>query len=201
MLNMKRAASGLALALLLVGGCALALLSRGSATTANAAAEEPAGIEAASAYGVFREQDTSPTLPGEQAQLRAMVVNPEDAALPLGRGDYSLARPVDVPEQGTRAWVLPSGERVCTVIVRAGAWGAGCVTAGQVDAGEGQTVLAKRSGDAVLVDFVADGAPGPVVDEAQGAQRELAVAGNTAVAVVPVSDSVASPQGLMPLAP
>jgi len=197
----KRVAAGLVVLLVAAAGCAIVLgIPRRSATAA-AATSAPATIDAASAFAIFRAPEPSSSLPGEQAQLRAEVLSADDASLPLGQADFSLARPVEVPGDGARGWVVPSGERVCTIIVRPASWGAGCATAEQIDDGEGLTVLTQHEGRAIVVDFVADGATGPTVVNEQGARSELTARTNVAVAVLPVGDQVQLPAGLIALAP
>jgi hypothetical protein len=185
-----------------VAGLALAATQGGGSPIAAAAP-----VSAASALGAFRSEPASPSLLAEQASLRSAVVTPEDSTLPLGQANFSLARSSSVPGSAATVWIVPSGEDVCTIIVKPnakiapGGWSAGCVTVAQIENGEGVTETTSPNGVTIVADVIADHRSGATIVGADGNKTSLPPTANVASAVLSRADSVESPQGPVSLTP
>lgn len=184
-------------AMMSVSGLAFAASQSTSGGSATATSPEAP----TAALGLFRSPISSPAVVEGQAKLKSLVSDSQ-GGLSLAQADYADARPVGITGSSATAWIVPNGEKVCTIVIQSSSWGAGCGTVAQVQSGEALTVVAKRGGQqAIVVDVTPDGAVGPTVIDPSGAQSTLAAKSNVAAAVLPESDQLQTAAGVVSLAP
>jgi hypothetical protein len=188
--------AGFVAVLAMMSASGLAFASSKGAASGPAVAPETA----TAALGLFQSPISSPAVTEGQAKLKGLVSDSD--GIPLGQADYSQAHPVAITGSSATAWIVPDGEKVCTILVQSSSWGAGCATVAQVESGEALMVVAKRGGQqAIVVDVTPNGAAGPAVIGASGAQTTLAATSNVSAAVLPESDQIQTPAGVVSLAP
>lgn len=159
------------------------------------AAAKPLDAKVAARFSAFRSASpqtasAEQTLPAQStlAGVQRSLADPDAGA---NIRNIDLARAVAVPiegEPGVHAWIVPSGDRVCTILPDPidGA-GITCSTISQAERGLGVTFLGgAREGDGTVLaaTLVPDGNAAPAVKTDEG-ERTLPAHSNLSVAKLP----------------
>jgi hypothetical protein len=125
-----------------------------------------------------------------EASLRDALGSTSDADRgPIATADFARARSSVVAGSSARAWLIPSGDRVCTVLEDpAGGYGASCNSLTDVGAGRAWIALGPAQGSSstsvTIAVAVASGGARPTIRRADGTSTPLMVDGGVAAAVV-----------------
>jgi hypothetical protein len=110
---------------------------------------------------------------------------------PIGTADFGLARSTLVAGASSRAWLVPSGDQVCTVLEDpAGGYGASCATPLGAAAGRGWVALGPAPGSSATPVTIAvpvpSGTAAPIIERGDGSTTTLSMHGGIAAAVLVV---------------
>lgn len=111
---------------------------------------------------------------------------------PVGLADFDSATTASVVNSSSRAVLVGSGDDACLVLPDpAGGYGATCANLDDVTSGHAFLALGPAAGSAdnsaTIAVVVPKGGKAPSVRDADGSESALAVDGNVAAAIVPIS--------------
>lgn len=180
----KRIAALIAISAIGAAGSGAAFAAAQSSDSAPAPAAQPLNSQVAATVSVLRSSHDA--VPGNL--VKEIAGAPAGSA--LASVDFARAHAFRISGAGSSGWIAPSGDSVCTFVPDpAGAYGATCVTAGQVTAGQSTTVLAGGpglpEGKSIIVQIVSDGAAPPRIISTSGTVTSLPVTANVAAELRP----------------